>query len=54
MIRISINDQILEVDRDKSILQAALDKGIYIPHICYHSELRSLDEVYRVRFGLWW
>lgn len=53
MIKISINDQTLEVDRDKSILQSALDEGIYIPHLCYHpqldsfSELRSLDEVYR-------
>ncbi|MBU1628039.1 FAD-dependent oxidoreductase [bacterium] len=36
---ININDQTIQTSEDKTLLQAALDAGIYIPHLCYHSDL---------------
>ena len=53
MMQITINDQQIEVSGDKSVLEAALDSGIYIPHLCYHPqfglspEIRSLKRVYQ-------
>jgi formate dehydrogenase (NADP+) beta subunit len=38
---ITINDLNLTVDAGISIMKAALDAGIYIPGICYHSDLTS-------------
>ena len=53
MMKITINDQEIEVIGEKSILGAALEAGVYIPHLCSHpqlsasSEIRSLKKVYQ-------
>ncbi|UCG65886.1 MAG: (2Fe-2S)-binding protein [Deltaproteobacteria bacterium] len=53
MIEITINDQTIEVEGNKTILEVALDAEIYIPHLCYHpqldssSDIRSLQRVYQ-------
>ena len=39
MITITINDQKIEVEEGTSLLKAALDHNIYIPHICHHPDL---------------
>ncbi len=38
-VKINIDGQILEVDKNKTVLQAALENNIYIPHLCYHPDL---------------
>ncbi len=40
MARIVINGKTLEVEENKTILSAALQSDIYIPHLCYHPDLR--------------
>lgn len=53
MATIYINDQEVEVAGERSILEAALEKGIYVPHLCYHPQLEnhksslSLDKVFQ-------
>jgi len=42
MIQISINDQQLQVEKGKTVLEAALDAGVYIPNLCYHPDLPPL------------
>ncbi|MCL5734133.1 MAG: 2Fe-2S iron-sulfur cluster-binding protein, partial [Actinobacteria bacterium] len=37
--RISVNGQLVEFARGQSILEAALDGGVYIPHLCAHRDL---------------
>ena len=37
--RITVNGQAVEAGEGQSILEAALDAGIYIPHICGHRDL---------------
>ena len=39
MVRITINGTVLEVPEGKSVLECALDAGIYIPHLCHHKDL---------------
>jgi len=34
-LKISVDDQQLEVAADRSVLQACLDNGIYVPHLCH-------------------
>jgi len=52
-MKITSNDQVIEVMGEKSILDAALDAGVYIPHLCSHPqlsaspEMRSLAKVYQ-------
>jgi NADPH-dependent glutamate synthase beta subunit-like oxidoreductase/Pyruvate/2-oxoacid:ferredoxin oxidoreductase delta subunit/ferredoxin len=41
-IRLQINGQAVETTKGKSVLQAALAAGIYIPHLCYHPDLSSI------------
>ena len=38
-IKLNIDDQDVEIQEGKSVLEAALDSGIYIPHLCYHPDL---------------
>jgi len=38
-ITFTIDDQKITADKNKTILEAALENGIYIPHLCYHSDL---------------
>jgi formate dehydrogenase (NADP+) beta subunit len=37
--QIAIDDQLIEAREGQTILEAALDAGIYIPHICAHRDL---------------
>ena len=39
VVRVNIDGRDVETDKGKSILQAALDAGIYIPHLCHHPDL---------------
>jgi len=53
MMEFTINQQKIEAEEGKTILEAALDAGIYIPHLCHHPQLdaptglNSLDKVYQ-------
>jgi len=38
-IRLQIDGHIIEAMEGQNLLQAALDAGIYIPHLCYHPDL---------------
>ena len=38
---IQINDRKIQTTGEKSILETALDAGIYIPHLCHHPDLPS-------------
>ncbi|MCD6097625.1 FAD-dependent oxidoreductase [bacterium] len=39
MIRLTIDDKEIEVEPGKTVLEAALQAGIYIPNLCYHPDL---------------
>jgi formate dehydrogenase beta subunit len=39
-IKLIIDDREIETERGKSLLAAALEGGIYIPHLCYHPDLK--------------
>jgi len=39
-VKIKINGRELSVEPGKTVLQAALEAGIYIPHFCYHPRLK--------------
>lgn len=41
MVNIKINGKHLQVEEGTTILKAALDAGIYIPHLCHHPNLRA-------------
>ena len=41
-VRLHIDGYKIEADEGKNLLQAALDAGIYIPHLCYHPDLTPL------------
>lgn len=43
-IRFKIDGKKIETHEGKSILQAALKAGIYIPHLCFHPDLSSFKE----------
>ena len=38
-VKITINGKELSAEEGKTILQVALENGIYIPHFCYHPRL---------------
>ena len=38
-IRLTIDEREIETEKGKTVLQAALEGGIYIPHLCYHPSL---------------
>ena len=38
-IALTINGTAVTADEGTTILEAALAKGIYIPHLCYHPDL---------------
>lgn len=38
-IKLSIDDREIFADEDQTILEAAIENGIYIPHLCYHENL---------------
>jgi len=41
-IKLTINGQAVTADKGMTILEAALRKGIYIPHLCHHRELEPV------------
>ena len=38
-VRLTIDGRQITCDENKTVLEAALDNGIYIPHLCYHEDL---------------
>lgn len=42
MVHITINGRVLEVEEGANVLDAALENGIYIPHLCHHKDLSPL------------
>ena len=44
-ITLTIDGARVETTRGKTILEAALDAGIYIPALCYHPDLKPLAEL---------
>jgi formate dehydrogenase beta subunit len=45
MIELAVNQQKVKAKEGQTILQAALDAGIYIPHLCHHPQLAQPTEV---------
>jgi len=41
-VSLQIDGYRIEAEEGQSVLQAALDAGIYIPHLCYHPDLTPL------------
>lgn len=41
-IKLTINSQSVKADKGMTILEAALRKGMYIPHLCHHRELEPV------------
>jgi len=41
-IRLQIDEYMIKAEEGQNLLQAALDAGIYIPHLCYHPDLTPL------------
>jgi formate dehydrogenase (NADP+) beta subunit len=44
MLNLEIDGRKITAPEGKSVLDAALDAGIYIPHLCYHPDLPSVDD----------
>ncbi len=42
----TINQQRIVAEKGETVLQVALDAGIYIPHLCHHPQLDASAEVY--------
>jgi NADPH-dependent glutamate synthase beta subunit-like oxidoreductase/NAD-dependent dihydropyrimidine dehydrogenase PreA subunit len=42
MIKLTIDNKEIEVQEGKTILEAALENGFYIPNICYHPNLEPI------------
>ena len=38
-VNITIDGKAIVADETKTVLEAALDNGIYIPHLCHHDDL---------------
>jgi formate dehydrogenase (NADP+) beta subunit len=41
-IKLNIDGRVIEAQPGKSVLEAALEAGIYIPHLCHHPDLPSI------------
>ena len=39
MVKIEIDGRQTEVENGKTVMEAANNLGIYIPHFCYHKKL---------------
>ena len=48
-VKISIDNVEREVEEGKTILEVALEEGIYIPHLCHHADLKPAGIC-----RLWW
>ena len=45
MVSLTIDGVDMLVDKGTTVLEAALKNNIYIPHICYHPELKPKELV---------
>ncbi len=45
-ILISIDGKEIEVEEGQTILEASLASGNYIPHLCYHPDLKPFNEIF--------
>lgn len=43
-IKIAVDGKILDVEKEKTILEVVLDSGIYIPHLCHHPDLKPVGD----------
>lgn len=43
-VSITIDGHVLEVEEGKSVLHAALEADVYIPHLCHHPDLPDIGE----------
>lgn len=50
MIRITVDNNIIETEEEISVLQACLNNGIYIPNLCYMSEMKDPPGACRLCF----
>ena len=41
MVKLTIDGQAVEAREGQSVLHAALDGGVYIPHLCDHPDLEA-------------
>ncbi len=41
-VRLTVDDREIETTKGKSLLEASLDGGIYIPHLCHHADLSPI------------
>ena len=41
-MKLTIDGQVVEAAEGKSILNAALDAGIFVPHLCGHPDLEPI------------
>ena len=41
-VTIQIDGRALQVEQGMNVLEAALQNGIYIPHLCHHPDLPEL------------
>lgn len=43
-IKITVDGKTVEADNGKTILEVALESGIYIPHLCHHPDLKPTGD----------
>ncbi|HSW58699.1 MAG TPA: FAD-dependent oxidoreductase [Dehalococcoidales bacterium] len=43
-VKFTVNGQMIEAPAGSNLLEACLEAGIFIPHLCYHPELASTGE----------
>ena len=41
-IKLTIDDKTIETEEGKTILEASLENGTYIPHLCHHPDLKPI------------
>ena len=41
-VTLTIDGQEITASKSMTVLEASLENGIYIPHICYHSDLEPV------------
>ena len=42
MMKLTIDGQTIEATEGQTVLEAALEAGLYIPNLCYHPDLRPV------------
>jgi len=44
-IELTIDSQQIEAERSQTVLEAALEADLYIPHLCYHPDLPYFKDI---------